>query len=468
MSSKDLTVLVKRYEQAIESGKTPYFDADEFSDLAEFFDSQNDIETAREIVESGLYIHPESDSLKIKKAKFLAYDGDYSSALRLISASMTSEYDYDLYMLKTECYLQLGLFVEAHEMTKIILDNEGDQMESTLAEIGYLYVEADLFDEAILYFNKSLEYNSENVEVLSDLSYAYEMLADFDSAIDATNKILDIDSYTYDAWVNLGKLYSLQDNFDKAVEAFDFALTINDSDSNIVKLKAHCLSLCGRTEEAIRLFQELLIERPHDTSIYFLLAESYQTLGRDSDALACLINYSDAINSTPKETVGMIDENNMDAALEVVKQSLATKEDSPELNMVAGDILFKQEKYDDAFIYFEKAYNLDPEDISTIDRMAIIAIKQNRNQDAIDLTQKILEQEPQNKEAKLRLTLLYFEEYDEAQFAELVDDMSEDDLNEVFRFIYQRTENVGLSRELLIDAIKKAKACRMLFNNIHY
>lgn len=464
MAKKNINDLRKEYEDKLQSGKSVYLDADDFGALAEYYDEQDEIDSAREIIDYGLSIHPENSSLQLKKAKFLVYDGEYIKAIRLLEKN--SEYDYDLLMLKAECYLQLGMYAEAYIVVKTILENETEELETTLAEIGFLYVEADLFDEAVLYFNKSLEYDSDKTDVLSDLSYAYEMLGDFDAAITTTNKILDIDPYTYDAWVNLGKLYSLQDKFEQAVDAFDFALTINDSDSNILKLKAHCLSLSGKREEAITLFRELLIERPHDSSIYFLLAECYQTLNKPAEAVACLLEYGEAINMPSDEFSETISDSTLDAALNIAKQGLQQHPHSIEFCIIAGDIKFKQRMYDDAENYFIKAYTFDSLNISVIDRLAIVAIKKEEYKSAIGYTKQILTLEPDNSIAKQRLALLFFEEDETSEFEMLLNEFSDEDLHSLFKFIYDKNPPVNLTRKELIDTFYNARECRILFKNI--
>ena len=297
MAQKDISEIRKGAELYLESGKSVYLDSDEFYELAEYYGTKKNIDSARDVIEAGLSIHPESRALLSKKAKFLVYDGEYHRALKLLNNTF-SEYDFDLFLLKIECYLQLGLHAEAYEMVREMLEKEEEEdMDTILSEVGFLYVEADLFDEAILYLEKSLDYNATKTDVLGDLAYSYEMVGNFNAAIVATNKILDIDPYSYEAWVNLGKLYSLQEMFEKAVDAFDFALTINDSDTNVIKLRAHCLSLSGRTEEAIEIFKELLDTRSEDVSVNLLLAECYQSLDMYDEALGDLARYAKSINS---------------------------------------------------------------------------------------------------------------------------------------------------------------------------
>lgn len=239
---KEISELVNKYREAHRCNKNIYFDAYEFEELADYFDSLNEIEEVKQIIDEGLKIHPKSSSLIIRKLKIIVYNCDYEKALKIIEESAL-EYDYELNLLKVECFLNLGMEEEAKQSTQELLKNEDENLGEVFEDIGFIYFEVDMYDEARGYFEKSLEYNSDNMEVLNSLGYIYDIEGNIVGSIKIHNKILDIDSYTYDSWVNLGKLYSMQEEFIKAIDAFDFALAIKDNDQDVLKMKAHCLSL---------------------------------------------------------------------------------------------------------------------------------------------------------------------------------------------------------------------------------
>ncbi len=379
MSEKDITQLINRYEQALHSGKIPYFDADEFGDLADYYDSKEDLSTVRKIIDAGLSIHPGNTFLLVKKAKLAVYDGDYENALNILQSS--TEYDFDLYLLKIECYLQLEEYPDAYRLSEELLEKEDNEpLDHVLAELGFLHVEADCFKEAALYFEESLKYNPDNIEVLSDMAYSYEMLGgDYDNAIVATNKILDIESYTYEAWVNLGKLYSLKEEFEKAIDAFDFALTINDSDHNILKLKAHCLTLMGRPEEAIVIFRDLLSVDPEDTSTLLLLAECYQSLEMYDEALESLNMYQSIEGITEelqsKQAYLYLQKGDLRLATSMTEKGLEENPFSVDMNMIAGEIALRRGEFDIAENYYLSIYIGNEDNFQLLDRLAIVNIK---------------------------------------------------------------------------------------------
>lgn len=472
MSDKNISALVRRYKQAMESGKNIYLDADEFGELAEYYDSQDEPDVARDVIDAGLLIHPSSLSLLIKKAKFEVYEGEYTQALNLLN-KVSAEYDFDLYLLRIECYLQLGQYDDAYSLTEELLEKEEDEEQYHIfAELGFLHVEADCFKEAVIYFEESLKYNPENIDVLSDMAYAYEMLGDFDAAIGTTNRILDLEPYTYEAWINLGKLYSLKEEFEKAIDAFDFALTINDSDNNVLKLKAHCLSLAGRIEEAIDIFNGLLSVDFEDGSLYILLAECYQALEMYDETLGCLDKYEQLVGETPellvKKAYLFLQKEDYGTAQQVVREGLELYPDSFDLNMIEGEIAFKQGEYDKAKDLYLSLYPQNMENFHLVDRLAILCIREEDYTQAAYYTEKLLDIDSNNQAVKERLALLYFEMNDIDQFNGILDQFTDKELLSLFSLIYTPQDPTYFDRNTLIAYLNKARETRTLFKNLKY
>ena len=471
MPEKDLSPLIGRYEQAQQLGKTPYFDADEFGELADYYDSQDDLDAVRKIINTGLSIHPGNTSLLVKKAKLVVYDGDYESALNILQFS--SEYDFDLYLIKIECYLQLEEYQKAYALSEELIEKEDNEsIDHVFAELGFLHTEADCFKEASLYFEESLKYNPENLDVLSDLAYSYEMQEDYDAAIEVTNKILDIESYTYEAWVNLGKLYSLKEEFEKAIDAFDFALTINDSDNNILKLKAHCLTLSGRVAEAIEIFEELLLSDSEDTSIYLLLAECYQSLEMYDETLDNLKKYQEIEGLTDdlqlKQAYVYLQKGDLKLASSIAEKKLEENPYSLDMNMVAGEIALRQGEYDKAEEYYLGIYSDNENNFQLLDRLAIIYIKKEDYGQAVYYTEKMLELDSGNLAIKERLALLYFEMDDKERFNFILNQFSDTELLSLFSLIYAPQSSGYFDRDMLISYLNKARETRTLFKNLKY
>ena len=471
MAEKDILALLEKYKQAQASGRNVYFDADEFIDLIDYFDREEDLDSARVLIDMGLGIHPGSTPLLTKKGRLLVYEGSYDSALALLDS--VTEYDFDLYLLRIECYLQQGEYQVAFTLSEEMLEKEDTEpLDNVFAELGFLHVEADCFKEAALFFEESLKIVPDNVNVLTDLSYAYEMQGEIDQAIQTTNRLLDVEPYSYEAWVNLGKLYSMSEQYTNAIDAFDFALTINDSDEKILKLKAHCLSLSGRTVEAIAVFSDLLIANPDDVSIYFLLSECYQAMEMYEEALSSLRIYEMLDGGSEelyaKKAYLLMLKGDYGKALDVTETGLGEMPDSLDIQMTKAEILLRQGEYALAYDMYYRLYKLYPHDFYLTDKLSIISIKTENFDEAIYYTKDLLESDLDNLIVKERLALLYFEVDDKEGFNALIDGFSDKELASLFDIIYEPQHIANFDRENLISYLNKARETRSLFRNLEY
>lgn len=472
MAERSISELIQRYEQMLRSGKSVYFDADEFDELAEYYENREDFDTASDVVELGLEMHLGNAMLLLKKGKYLVCTGDYADALAFFNTHFNS-YDFDLYLLKIECLLQLDLYAEAYQLTKEILSDEDSDMALALSELGFLYLEADYYNEAILYLDKSLEYAPENIEVLCDLSYAYEMKGDFAASIKVNDRILDIDPYSFDAWVNIGKLHSMQENFDKAIDAFDFALTVSDGDDIVLKLKGHCLLLVGRIEEAIVIFENCIELKPDDLGSYLSLSECYLAQDRYDDLISILEKceamggVSSEIHS--KKATAYLQRGDVDVALAEISKGLQKDASSLDLNSIAGDIYFSKDKFEESEACFMKVLEQDPLNVKVLEKIASVHILQNKFTDAISILEKLLEIQ-EDSSTKRKLALLYFEVGEKEQFIKMLEMLTNDELRSLYLLFFSESqlEKIKMDRQILIQRLTEARECRILFKNLKY
>lgn len=474
MKEKDISNLLSRYEQMLISGKNIYFDADEYDELAEYYEKLEDIETAKDIVNLGLKIHPENESLMIRYAKYLVYEADYLVALKYLNTHFNM-YDFDLYLLKIECFLQLGLYAEAHQLTVAILEDDDVELDIALAELGFLYFEAEHIDEAILYFTKSLEYNSENIEVLNDLVYAYEAKGDFLLAIDTCEKILDIDPYSFDIWLVLGKLYTLIEEYEKAIDAFDFALTLDDSNDNILKLKAHCLLLSEQYDKAIEILMQCIDLSPDDELLYLTLADCYLVNERYDDALSVLVKCEavsgETVNTILKKAKVFLHKGSENEVRDLVDKVIVLDPESFEVNMAVGDLCSKLNEPQKAEIHYQKALSLKDDDGEMLERIVGFYINQN------DLTNAVVYQEKlvrviDTPFLKKKMALLYLENGDKERFRSYIDIFDDEMLISLFHVFYpnEKIDQEAESdvRKYILNRLNDAYEYRLLYKNIKF
>lgn len=470
MQEKDISDLIERYKQMLASNKNTYFDADEYGDLVDYYDKLDDLETAKKILSLGLSTHPNNESLILRQARLLIYDANHLKALEILNSHF-SGYDFELYLLKIECLLQLSLYAEAHELTAEILEDQENDIETILSELGFIHAEAEYFNEAILYFEKYLTYDNQNLEVLYDLAYAYESTENFTAAIGVCERILDIDPYILDCWLTLGKLHSLQENYSSAIDAFDFALTLDEGNLNAMKLKAHCLALSDRFEEATEVLKECIELDNEDRVSLITLIDCYMSLERPKEMLESISLYEANFNELDdiiyKKIYGLYLNGQAEEADKLMAEKLDQIDDTlVPSNPTTGDIFFKIGNYSIAEKIYLKALSEEQENENILDKIIATYIKTEDFEKAITYQKKLVEI-TNTIAQQVKLALLYIETGDRENFEDYVNTLSDEALEYLLN-IFHPSEQQSQDRKYLLDRILELYESRLLYKNIKY
>ena len=105
-------------------------------------------------------------------------------------------------------------------------DNSED-LAVAFSRIGQSYLEFDMIDKSIQYFNKAITISPYKLEFQLKIGTAYVENKDFDKARDCFEKILRLNPYNKQAYSNLGYLYILNKEFYNAKKHLDKAIELD-------------------------------------------------------------------------------------------------------------------------------------------------------------------------------------------------------------------------------------------------
>ncbi len=470
----DIQALIERYENMLLSGKKAYFDADEFEVLADYYLSIDDSEYAEAVIDEGLRIHPDHQSLIILKAKVLNILEFFEESLSLIE-SISDEGDPDLSLIKVEAYISLNRIQEGNDLiNKTIASNLSiEELYTFITELGFIMNDNSYFERAIYFLEQSLKIDNSNNDVLIELSFANEMILNYDKAIEYTNILLDMNPYSYDGWVSLGKLYSLNEQYDKAVNAFDFASTINDGDVTALKMKALSLFLNDNTAEAIKTFKECILLNPDDEHTYDSIIEGYETLEQYDEMINFIDLREEKFGSKGiliKRAYVEILRENLTEAWEYFNQIPEEEKDTLEFFLLEAELNFNAGNLRESEASYIKAALKSEDNSEILDRLANISVAQEKYEQAAEYLEQILDIDPDFPTAKARLAFIRFEIGTKEPFDELMMNFDDDELRDLMRFISGDDEKdyTDYSREYMLVRLNEARENRILFKNIKY
>lgn len=176
---------------------------------------------------------------------------------------------------------------EDNQDRKIELLKKAIELNSTsdecLKEISVTYSEKEDFEQAILYIDKALNINPNNLNYLCDKGFFLEKIKKTSDAKKIFEYILIQDKTHYGAIHNLGHIYYNAKKFEKAlfynmklVESFpDYSLAYNSV--------ANTLRRLSRFEEAFEYIYKALEISPQDMFCTGTLAEIYAEVGNEKE-----------------------------------------------------------------------------------------------------------------------------------------------------------------------------------------
>ena len=212
----DIRSLVRRFEQAVNSGYMMNMDDEEIIDLFDYYFEIQDIQKAEMVIDQWGRLFPMDDMRKLCLAKLLTYKEEYSEALSTLDEVMYLD-DFEVYLYRGYALLGLHRVDEAVEMFNKALELADEADEYRLRyEISVALERNKYGDLAMSFLDKANGLDTKDLVLLNDLiSFSFRN-GKYEDCISYCNKALDIDPYQKEAWVYQGFAYDSLGNKEKA------------------------------------------------------------------------------------------------------------------------------------------------------------------------------------------------------------------------------------------------------------
>ena len=275
------------YEAMLKDGSSAYMEADELTDIAEYYLMKGLSEKAYDCIHYALKLHPGSVDplIFLARQKMFADKLDEAIAIR---NQITDQQDREVIFFNLELYLHQDKRQEAENYLAQISEDLNDDAEEFAYDVACVYLDYNIYDMARIWADKALSFHPESdrnlklkAEVLIGLNQTTEAIA-------ILNQALDINPYNIFAWHSMTEAYMQLNDFAKAIETVDFALAINEKDYHSLQLKANCLFYQGNYKEAHRYYSLYFEEFKSDEISYMYDGVSLLNLQAYDEAISQL------------------------------------------------------------------------------------------------------------------------------------------------------------------------------------
>ena len=140
------------------------------------------------------------------------------------AASFAQEDDY---ADRGDEYFSRGDFDKALEMYEKALEEDPEDSD-ILLKMGNVYLEKGIFEDAIVYYEKAIKEDSEMYEAYLNMSRAFRGMGDMEKALASANKAAEFESDEAEVYIQLGNIHFDMEEFDSALEFYNRAVDIDD------------------------------------------------------------------------------------------------------------------------------------------------------------------------------------------------------------------------------------------------
>jgi len=273
--------LITDFETLIEKGEVGFFDRSEFLSLIHYYQEEQLIEKALEVVDIALEQFKYNVEFYVAKARLLLTKNSPKQALPLIEhAEKISPYEVEVQILKAKAFSKLGIINDA----KAILGNLGIVTDHhVFVEIGlcesYIFEAEKDYEQMFLKLKEVLKMSPQNEEALEKINHASTLSRRFEENIDFHESLLDINPYNYLAWYNLGQSYSSIHEYEEAIDAMEYSFLIKeDFESGYIDCADLCIQI-NKLERAVDIYRDYLSHFDKDPFVLVNLAACLKELG---------------------------------------------------------------------------------------------------------------------------------------------------------------------------------------------
>lgn len=320
-----------------------------------------DVDRSQGLLERVLEMKPENDAAAMTYITLLQKKGETNKALKWIEVVLEKRNDdFNLRMAYARLLTEEKRFDDARRQFEILSVQAPNNVD-VLFSLGLLYLQINRLDDAERYFTRLTQLKKRVFDSNYYLGRIAEESDELDKASDLYQGVHGGDNYL-DAQIRLSLILAKQGYIEKALSNIRSIEKPKDSNRLIlIQAESEILIEEKRYQEAMNALNKAIEEENHPDLLYSraMLAEKMGRLDILETDLKAIIA-DDAENATV-------------------------------LNALGYTLADRTERYDEAYDYIKRAYEISPGDFYILDSMGWILYRLGRLDEAVDFLQKALE-----------------------------------------------------------------------------
>ena len=296
---------LKSYEESVKSGHPIFLDADDLTDIIDYYSMQHNDALAESTADHALTLFPDAPGPITYKGRRCLDQDDIEGAEELVERLSNDDIDYKF--IKAEIFLAQGKSAEAERMLYAALDAaDYDDYDNCILDATNLFVDYKYYEKAESWLNKIEETDNDDYVELKVKICSW--FGEIEEAEELLNKIIDRNPYQHKYWNMLSSAQLMNNKTAEALTSSEYSLAVTPDNPEGLICKAQVLAKMYQYDQAIIYYLKYLDIYNKDSSGYVQLATCFMSLGKNQEALiACKM--AERFAEGDNELLGSIYEN---------------------------------------------------------------------------------------------------------------------------------------------------------------
>ena len=323
--------------------------------------------------------------LNLTKAQNAVLSHDWGTAARLYKLLLKDD-DSNITYLKALA----NVYVKSNEDEKAIpyyeqIINFYPHDIEAMNSLGAIYRRIKKYQKSVEILKKAQ--NEQNISSVNyNLGFTFKEMGNYEDAIECFESVITENPDDVLTYNHLGSIYLQQKNYEKSVNSFKHGLQVDQNHPILNYNLARCYAESKNYRDSIKYFEKALRTRP--------------------GWIEAVRDFSDVLVKCQKNS----------SAQELVERTIKMHPQNADLLCILGNIFLSQFDYDNAVKTFEKAEEIEPNDIKILMGFSEALEKGDRIDEALEKAVEAADLSPLNPDVRKRYihTLLSAQKYDQA------------------------------------------------------
>ena len=387
-NDKEFLELLSDYEEAISMGGPIFLDADDLTDIAEYYQQNGRYDEACHAIDRAIEVEPNALSVLNYRIRQALSEGDITNAESLLDCMIERESPEYIYS-RAEIMIAQGKTDEADQFLRdCFRDVPPEEYQDFVLDVANLYNDYGVNDKAMEWMMRARHENSDDFKEL--MARTLFGLGKYDDSERLFNELIDKNPFQKRYWTALASTQYMQEDYSASVTSSEYAIAIDPDDPESIVAKANALFRLDNFEKAVTYYERYSRLVPDDEFGYLSQGSCLINLGRFDDAVTVLLKAEQLAPSDSEYLVEIYQEmafayselHNVEAAFACIDKTDTLDCDHVDMKVIKGHILLGNHRLPEAMALFSETLSESDDPKNTFVRI-LVSLYDNKYTDMV-------------------------------------------------------------------------------------